>query len=156
MHYSGSQVMHFTIHSLRLLEQFVQDHSHPAWKSWVAHVTYVWMLLHPTFTKASILELDRAVGKHHELYTNVKEYGKRFRPKNHFATHYAPEILKWGPPRHFWCFGYEAKNQEMKRAGAASNFRDVCGTAMKIIAHQAARSLKKRTLAMAHDGELQL
>ena len=139
------------LHSIELLTPFVQDTSHVAWRSWCAHVAYIKLLLAPTFTKQSVFELDRAIAEHHRLYTSVPAYGKRFKPKNHFATHYAPDILKWGPPKMFWCFGYEAKNQEVKRAGNSSNFKDVCGSAAKVLSFQAARSLKKRTHAMAND-----
>ena len=77
-------------------------------------------------------------------YNQVPQYKERFRPKNHFATHYAADILRFGPPRRYWCFGYEAKNQEVKRAAASSNFKDVCCTAANILTYQAAQSLRKR------------
>ena len=66
------------------------------------------------------------------------------RPKHHFLTHTAVDIINFGPPRFFWCFGYEAKNQEVKRAAASSNFKDVIKSASKILALQSAKSIMDR------------
>jgi hypothetical protein len=62
----------------------------------------------------------------------------------------------WGPPRQFWCFGYEAKNQEIKKAAASSNFKDVVGTAMRSVSFQAARSLKRRRRVTAAEDAIAL
>ena len=70
--------------------------------------------------------------------------GKYYKPKNHFATHYAVDARNWGPPRQFWCFGYEAKNQEVKHATSVCNFKDVVGSTSTVLSLQSARSLKRR------------
>ena len=46
--------------------------------------------------------------------------------------------------RRFWCFGFEAKNQEVKHAAEASNYKNVLKSATATLSLQAARSLKKR------------
>ena len=46
--------------------------------------------------------------------------------------------------RQYWCFGYEAKNQEIKRAAEASNYKSVLKSSANTLAIRAARSLKKR------------
>ena len=49
--------------------------------------------------------------------------------------------------RLYWCFGYEAKNQEIKRAAMRSNYMDVVASVVKFIAVKVARNLKKRVMA---------
>ena len=44
--------------------------------------------------------------------------------------------------RYSWCFCYEAKNQPMKRAAEASNYKDVAGTVVKYVSMQSAQRLK--------------
>ena len=96
------------------------------------------------FTYESVRELDKAISTHLRLYQRVPQYSGRLRPKHHFLTHTAMDILNFGPPRQFWCFGYEAKNQAVKRAANASNFRDVVKSAAKTLAMQAAKSILDR------------
>ena len=44
----------------------------------------------------------------------------------------------------YWCFLYEAKNQEVKRAVECSNYKNPAATAMDVLAKQHARRLRKR------------
>ena len=140
--YTGSQTMHFVLHSRALLEPLVRHVDSPAWLAWLAMVDVVQRYVADSFTHKTIMALDAAIAKHHRLYQKVPEYKDRMRPKHHFLTHTASDIINFGPPRLFWCFGYEAKNQEVKRAACASNFKDVIKSATKIMALQAAKSMK--------------
>ncbi|KAE9522645.1 hypothetical protein AGLY_016950 [Aphis glycines] len=36
------------------------------------------------------------------------------KPKHHILLHYPSIIKKSGPPKHFWCFRYEAKHKDLK------------------------------------------
>ena len=67
LRYSGSQTMHFSLESVKLLAPLVQDKTHPAWASWVAHFEYISLLLAPSFTLGSLKALDLAIQKHHKL-----------------------------------------------------------------------------------------
>ena len=103
-----------------------------------------------------------------------------FRPKNHFAIHYPVGISDCGPGEHptiapdlcafgfqfvtlvcfwlaaraYWCFGFEAKNQEVKVAAEASNYKSVLKSVMSTLALQSARSLRKRKRGLVVDGIL--
>ena len=46
--------------------------------------------------------------------------------------------------RQYWCFGYEAKNQEIKKAAEQSNYKSVLKSASNTLSVRSARSLKKR------------
>jgi hypothetical protein len=145
LRYTGSQTMHFTLHSLDLLQPLVKTTSSPAWASWQALVDVVQRYTASEFTHDSVVALDKAIWNHLKLYQSVTQYKGRLRPKHHFLTHSAIDILNFGPPRQFWCFGYEAKNQAVKRAANASNFRDVVKSAAKTLAMQAAKSILDRS-----------
>ena len=142
---TGSQTMHFTLHSIDLLAPLVKTVASPAWASWKALVQVVKLYTASSFTLESVAALDAAIADHLRLYQLVPEYSGRLRPKHHFLTHSASDILNFGPPRNFWCFGYEAKNQEVKRAAASSNFKNVLKSAAITLAMQAAKSLMDRT-----------
>jgi hypothetical protein len=49
------------------------------------------------------------------------------KPKHHLLVHY-PNIIKYsGPPKHFWCFRYEAKHKEMKLyTHAITSRKNIC------------------------------
>ena len=67
LRYSGAQTMRFTLSSIELLSPLVQDETHPAWLSWVAHVNYVKLLVSHSFTLNSVKKLDQLVQQHHKL-----------------------------------------------------------------------------------------
>jgi hypothetical protein len=141
MRYTGSQTMHFVLHARALLEPLVRNVSCPAWKCYLALVEMVELYVAHTFTFQSIMNLDAAIAKYIKLYQKVPQFKDRMRPKHHFLTHTAIDILNFGPPRFSWCFGYEAKNQEIKRAAAASNYKDVIKSAIKCLSLQFAKFL---------------
>ena len=138
--YTGSQTMHFCLHSRAVLEPLVHT-SGPVWKMWLAMVDVVERYVAESFTLRTIMDLDGAIAKYLRLYQAVPQFRGRMRPKHHFLTHTASDIINFGPPRQFWCFGYEAKNQEVKRAACASNFKDVIKSATRTMSLQAAKSL---------------
>ena len=142
---TGSQTLHFTLHSVQLLEPLIKTTSSPAWASWKALARVVKLYVASSFTEASVIELDIAIANHMSLYKLVPQYKGRLRPKHHFLTHTAVDILNFGAPRNFWCFGYEAKNQEVKQAVAASNFKNPIKSAAFTLAMQSAKSLMDRS-----------
>jgi hypothetical protein len=92
---------------------------------WSAHVQYFTAMMASTFTDASIAALDGMIFRAQELFLAIEAYSSLWKPKNHFAQHVPNDIKTFGPPRTYWCMRFEAKNQEHKRAGKMSNFRDV-------------------------------
>ena len=145
LRYTGSQTMHFALHSRTLIEPLLTNLSHPSWKVWLALVDVVERYCAESFTLASITALDDAIIKYIQLYRAVPQFKDQMRPKHHFLTHTALDIINFGPPRSYWCFGYEAKNQQVKRYAAASNFKDVIKSASKMLALQAAKSIMDRS-----------
>ena len=107
LRWSGSQTLHFAQVSVDLIGGLLSPSAlrSPAWKAWLAHMSYLEILLRTHFTYDDVLELDRRVRLHQKLYRAVPEYEGLDRPKHHFATHYANDILNNGPPRMGWCFG---------------------------------------------------
>ena len=49
------------------------------------------------------------------LFDAVPQYAGLKRPKHHFMTHVAQDVWRFGPPRGYWCFGYEGFNKVIKR-----------------------------------------
>ena len=92
---------------------------------WSAHVQYFTAMMASTFTDASIAALDGMIFRAQELFLAIEAYSSLWKPKNHFAQHVPNDIKTFGPPRTYWCMRFEAKNQEHKRAGKMSNFRDI-------------------------------
>ena len=61
------------------------------------------------------------------------------------ATRLLPNApCNFGPPRNFWCFGYEAKNKEIKDAARSSNYKNVLSTVATRLSYRAARAIHKR------------
>jgi|TARA_B110000046_G_C12996776_1_gene400357 hypothetical protein len=53
----------------------------------------------------------------------VKEYDGLWKPKHHFITHTPIDLLRFGPPRGFWCMSFEGFNKLIKQAAELSNYR---------------------------------
>ena len=85
-------------------------------------------------------QLDRAIRVHVMLYKAA--WPSRLRPKLHFLAHFPLEVLLCGPARHYWCFAFERKNQDVKRAVEASNYKDASGSAMETLSLRQAFAIK--------------
>lgn len=85
------------------------------------------VLSHELSQKNSIPRLKYLVNIHNSNY--VLFFNDNLNPKHHILTHYPSIILKSGPPRHFWCFRYEAKHKELKMyARAITSRKNICLT----------------------------
>jgi len=67
--------------------------------------------------------LDRLIVEHQQLFLSVPEYQGLWKPKHHFAQHVPMDIRRYGPPRHYWCMGFEAYNQLIKNLAQMTNFK---------------------------------
>ena len=56
---------------------------------------------------AYVKRLDTLQIEHSQLFARVAEYSGLRRPKHHFMTHLALDVWRFGPPRGYWCFGFE-------------------------------------------------
>lgn len=82
---------------------------------------------HELSQQSSIPRLKYLINKHNSDY--VLFFNDNLKPKHHILTHYPLVILKSGPPRHFWCFRYEAKHKELKMyARAITSRKNICLT----------------------------
>ena len=117
----------FVLHSLEIMRPLLstQALASAEYAAWSAHVQYFTAMMASTFTDASIAALDGMIFRAQELFLAIEAYSSLWKPKNHFAQHIPNDIKTFGPPRTYWCMRFEAKNQEHKRAGKMSNFRDV-------------------------------
>lgn len=129
VHMTSGDVMVFVRHSLDLMLPLIGDTSDPLWQCWIKHVAYIRILMQHSLTADDVVELDRLIYAHHDLFLGdcSAEYGRRlFKPKNHFATHFPPDIRNFGPVRAYWCMRFEALNQLFKNFAKTGVFRDTC------------------------------
>lgn len=56
--------------------------------------------------------LQAFIKHHHSEYTRL--FPDTLKPKHHLMLHYLSVILQSGPPRHYWCFRFEAFHKEFK------------------------------------------
>ena len=125
--------------SVDLMQQLISDINSPEWISWLAHIAMLEKVLATSFSKYDIFQMDKAIEYHSRCFHAVWRYRDLLKPKHHFLFHIPIDTLQNGPPRFNWCFHYEAKNQEIKRASLLSNFKDVCGTVIRYLAMQSAQ-----------------
>ena len=141
VHMTAGDMMIFARHSIDVMLPLIKDTSDPLWQCWVAHIQYFRLLLKHQLTHAEVLELDRLIFQHHQMFLDVckSEYGARmFKPKNHLASHFPRDILNLGPVRHYWCMRFEALNQLFKSFAAHGSFKDTCGRCAEFWSMQAA------------------
>ena len=78
----------------------------------------------------------------------VPVYNGLKRPKHHFMCHLAQNIFDWGPPRGYWCFGFEGYNKVIKKGGRRSNWMHESHDVMKWWAVRKARALRRTYAAV--------
>lgn len=129
LRWTSGQMLQLVVSSVELMGQLMTDvaRQHPVWLSWVAHVEYFLMLMQTSYTQDSIKKLRECIHKAHKLFVAVPEFKRLWVTKHHFSLHFPDDILRFGPPRFYWCMRFESKNQEHKRAAKTGNFKDVPG-----------------------------
>lgn len=146
---NGAQTLHFARHATAILTPLLAPgiasrRAGPAWQSWKMLSRVVQIVDKHLITVSDVRDLDLAILEYSDCYGKVPQYEGHFRPKHHFLTHLPLNSFLCGPVRAYWCFSFEAKNQEVKLAVEASNYKDACGSAIGTLAYQAARKLKRR------------
>ena len=68
--------------------------------------------------------LDDLQLEHSALFDQVPEYAGLKRPKHHFMAHVPLDAWCYGPPRGYWCFGFEAFNKVIKAGAQLSNWKN--------------------------------
>jgi hypothetical protein len=131
------------LRSVEVIEPLLTDElrSHPAWLSWLKLVELFTLAIQHELTHADIKRLDDLQIEHNQLFSQVYEYRSLLRPKHHYQTHLALDAWLWGPPRGFWCFGFEAYNRIIKRGATRSNWTCECESIMRYSMLWSARNL---------------
>ena len=80
---------------------------------------------------SDVERIDNLVHEHSQLFDNVAEYEGLKRPKHHFAQHVAMDAWRYGPPRGYWCFGFEGFNKVIKKGASLSNWKSETVSIMK-------------------------
>ena len=87
------------------------------------------LLWQRSFTAADILELDKTIWLHDTIVLGTPLLVHLWKPKNHYLSHIPLDILRWGPPRTYWCMPFEHENQLTKGAVTHSNYANVLWSA---------------------------
>ena len=138
--------MHFSLHSRAIFAPLLTDamKQHPAWLSWLKLVELFNHTVQHTMHVDDIKLIDDMVLEHSALFDKVPEYNGLKRPKHHFLCHLALDIWRFGPPRGYWCFGFEHFNQLIKRAAQSSNWKSTTVSIMRYWSAYSARNLAAR------------
>jgi hypothetical protein len=94
------------------------------------------------FTDADIKRVDDLVLEHSALFDKVSVYNGLKRPKHHFLTHFAQNIFDFGPPRGYWCFGFEGYNKVIKQGARRTNWKHESHDIMRWWSVRSARALR--------------
>jgi hypothetical protein len=117
----------------------------PVWKCWVKLVElYSHVILHE-IDMDTLKKIDDLQFEYHSLYDLVPEYHGLKRPKHHFLVHLAGDIWRFGPPRGYWCFGFESFNKVMKAGCRMSNKRCTVLSVMQYWSMRHARALVRES-----------
>ena len=75
------------------------------------------------------------------------------RHKFHLTLHIPEQILRFGPPRHYWCMRFEAKHKDIKSLTAIVNFINLPLTVCKVESmQQALLSHREARTVIKYDG----
>ena len=140
---TGSQCMHFALESVNIIDPLLNDElrMNPAWISWVKLAELFTLSVQHELHYDDIKGIDDLVLEHSRLFDEVPEYNGLKRPKHHFCSHLAMDVYRFGPPRGYWCFGYEAFNRIIKCGAKRSNWKNVTLSVMQYWSARSARIL---------------
>ena len=117
--------------------------AHPAWRSWLKLVEFFSvMFLH----ELELSDIERPYDlqlEHSALFDQVPEYAGLKRPKHHFMAHVPLDAWRYGPPRGYWCFGFEAFNKVIKAGAQLSNWKNSSLSIMEYWSMRSARALSR-------------
>ena len=124
---TASQLAHVVLHLVSVFGPLIpQDKKdHLVWQYALLLCKIGRLLWKRSFTAGDILELDRAVWLHDTVLLGSPDLQHIWKPKNHYLSHFPLDILRWGPPRAYWCMNFEHENQLVKSAFDTCNFSNV-------------------------------
>ena len=92
---------------------------------------------------SDVERIDNLQLKHSALFDQVPEYNGLKRPKHHFLTHLAVDVWRYGPPRGYWCFGFESFNKVIKAGSQRTNWKNESVGIMQYCSMKSASRLHK-------------
>jgi hypothetical protein len=108
---SATEMMTFVFYfSLMVGDLIPEDDT--IWLFFLNFIEIIEILLSSQLSNESIFNLQRLIEKHNSEYVSL--FKDTLKPKHHLLVHYPTIIKNSGPPKHFWCFRFEAKHKEMK------------------------------------------
>jgi len=120
----------FMLRGIEFFQHFVPK-GHEKEESWVCfklHCLYYALLQKTSFEKIDIVNLDSLICKQQTLFLKIDHYVDLWKPKNHWATHFPVDIIRFGPPVYWSELKFEMKHQWLKRCARLSNFIGLLST----------------------------
>jgi len=124
VHQTSGDMMTFALHSPAIFKALGVPENDPVYVLWMTHVEYFSLLIEHTISYEDMMVIDRLICSHHAQMQNITVYEGIWKPKNHFADHFALNIKKFGPPRYYWFMRFEAMNQVFKKIAVGGSYRD--------------------------------
>ena len=115
----------------------------PAWASWVKLVELWSVVVQHELTAADVERIDVLQLEHSARFDQVPEYHGLKRPKHHFLSHLALDVWRFGPPRGYWCFGFESFNKVIKAGSGRTNWKNESVGIMKYWSMKSACSMRR-------------
>jgi len=84
----------------------------PVWMFFLHFSEIITILLSYQIKESSIIRLEQLIKYHNLNY--ILLFQDTLKHKHHILLHYPSIIRKSGPPKHFWCFRFEAKHKDLK------------------------------------------
>ena len=123
---------------------------HPAWASWCKLVEIWSVVLQHTLDVSDVEKIDDLVLQYSALFDAVPEYNGLKRPKHHFLSHLPLDVWRYGPPRGYWCFGFEHFNRFLKLGAKRAQWKNEVVSVMR---YWSLWSARRYTCAKDRHGE---
>lgn len=117
---SAREMMTFT-HFFPLMVGDLVPENDEVWLFFLNLLQIIDILLSYSISEQKIINLKNLIQNHNRQY--VLLFHDSLKPKHHILIHYLTIIRQSGPPRHFWCFRFEAKHKELKSYAHATSSR---------------------------------
>ena len=119
---------------------------HPSWLSWTKLVELFTLMRQHKIHVDDVKRIDDLQVIHSALFDAVPQYVGLKRPKHHFLTHVPQDVWRFGPPRGYWCFGYEGFNRVIKAGAKRSNFTNESLSIMTYWSMRSGHDLMRRNV----------
>ena len=127
---TAGQIARVILHVQGIFGAMTAEHKKdPVWQVTLRLGKICRLLWQRSFTVDDILNLDESIWLHDELMLGTPMLAHLWKPKNHYLSHLPLEIVRWGPPRNYWCIPFEHENQLVKNSVSHSNYNNVLQTA---------------------------